>query len=268
MWNIRRLLPALVLLLFVQAPTFATDLAKVDRSIAKEPAYRSKPKYCLLVFGQDAKHGVWLVQDGDTLYVDRNGNGDLTEPGNKIAAEKDESGRAGVSTFKLRELRVGGRVHRDLNVSTYKLEDWAASDKRAKAIVAKDPQARTYIVMLAVERPGWRGTGLDGRVQHRAQLADANGFLQFADRPQHAPIIHFDGPREITDGSTDSWTIGREKDIFLGVGSRGLGAGTHSWIDYDGVIPEKAYPTLEIVYPPLKPGDPPIREKHELKLRC
>ncbi len=30
----------------------------------------------------------WLVRDGDTLYVDRNGNGDLTEPGEKVAAEK------------------------------------------------------------------------------------------------------------------------------------------------------------------------------------
>ena len=29
----------------------------------------------------EAQTRVWIVQDGDTLYVDRNGNGDLTEPG-------------------------------------------------------------------------------------------------------------------------------------------------------------------------------------------
>ena len=47
----------------------AADLTKVDRRIRKEPAYESKPKYCLLVFGPEAKHRVWLVLDGDVLYV-------------------------------------------------------------------------------------------------------------------------------------------------------------------------------------------------------
>src|SRR5262245_44214074 len=66
----------------------AADLSKVDRTIAKEPKYAGKPSYCLLVFGAEAKHRVWLVQDGHTLYVDRNGNGDLTEAGDKVAAKK------------------------------------------------------------------------------------------------------------------------------------------------------------------------------------
>jgi hypothetical protein len=30
---------------------WGADLTKIDRTIAKEPAYKSKPKYCLLVFG-------------------------------------------------------------------------------------------------------------------------------------------------------------------------------------------------------------------------
>ena len=29
----------------------AVDLTKIDRTIAKEPAYKNKPRYCLLVFG-------------------------------------------------------------------------------------------------------------------------------------------------------------------------------------------------------------------------
>ena len=63
----------------------AADLIKIDRTIAKEPVYQNKPKYCLLVFGSDAKTHVWLVIDGDVLYVDRNGNGDLTEKGERMA---------------------------------------------------------------------------------------------------------------------------------------------------------------------------------------
>ena len=38
----------------------AVDLTKIPRVIAKEPAYQGKPKYCLLVFGPEAKHRVWL----------------------------------------------------------------------------------------------------------------------------------------------------------------------------------------------------------------
>jgi hypothetical protein len=67
--------------------SLATDLKRIDRRIVREPAYQSKPKSCLLVFGPDANTHVWLVQDGDTLYVDRNGNGDLTEPGEKVRAQ-------------------------------------------------------------------------------------------------------------------------------------------------------------------------------------
>ncbi len=70
---------ALVVFAGLHCPAQALDLARLDRTIAKEPAYQSKqPRYCLLVFGSEAKTRVWLVLDGDTLYVDRNGNGDLT----------------------------------------------------------------------------------------------------------------------------------------------------------------------------------------------
>ena len=72
----RLVLPALLL---VCAPLSAADLSRIERKIAKEPAYQSQqPGYCLLVFGQEAKTRVWVVRDGDTLFVDRNGNGDLT----------------------------------------------------------------------------------------------------------------------------------------------------------------------------------------------
>src|SRR5438876_4940788 len=71
----------------------AADLDKIERRIAREPAYKTKPRYCLLVFGPQAKSRVWLVQDGDTLYVDRNGNGDLTEKGERFVLALDEYDR-------------------------------------------------------------------------------------------------------------------------------------------------------------------------------
>src|SRR5439155_5114001 len=69
----------------------AADLSQVDRNLQKEPAYRTKPKYCLLVFGPEAKTRVWLVLDGDVLYIDRNGNGDLTEAGERARANAEET---------------------------------------------------------------------------------------------------------------------------------------------------------------------------------
>src|SRR5262245_16890818 len=42
-------------------PPDRADLTKINRTIGKEPPYESKPKYCLVVFGPEAKTRVWLV---------------------------------------------------------------------------------------------------------------------------------------------------------------------------------------------------------------
>src|SRR5262249_1027782 len=96
------------------------DLTKIDRAIAKEPAYQSKPKYCLLVFGPEAKTRGWLVLDGDTRFVDRNGNGDLTEKGERFVLALDEYDRKrGQRVWKVGDLAAsGGKVrYTDLQVS-------------------------------------------------------------------------------------------------------------------------------------------------------
>src|SRR5262245_39881199 len=107
---------ALVASFLCQFAAAAADLTKVDRSIAKEPVYKTKaPRYALLVFGPEAKDRVWLIKDGDTLYVDRNGNGDLTEAGEKIAAEKGGSAGEGYR-FTIDQLTIGGKTHHNLQV--------------------------------------------------------------------------------------------------------------------------------------------------------
>jgi hypothetical protein len=72
-------------LLLCPALAHAADLAKIDRTLKKEPTYKGRPAYFPLVFGPEAKTQVWLVLDGDTLYVDRNGNGELTEKAERVA---------------------------------------------------------------------------------------------------------------------------------------------------------------------------------------
>src|SRR5262249_47613321 len=92
--------------------TQAVDLAKIDRSLRKEPTYESKePQYCLLVFGPEAAVRVWVVLDGDVLYLDRNGNGDLTDPGERIAASE---------VYRDLEVRPDVEVMRTFELSCWK----------------------------------------------------------------------------------------------------------------------------------------------------
>lgn len=72
---------ALAQILIAGAPARAVDYAGVDRRIVKKPVFRFAPMYALLLFGREARLRVWVVVDGDTVYLDRNGNGDLTDPG-------------------------------------------------------------------------------------------------------------------------------------------------------------------------------------------
>jgi hypothetical protein len=164
-------------------PAFA-DPPKIVRSpIGKEPAYRTKtPKYGLLAFGPEGKDQVWLVLDGDILYVDRNGNGDLTEAGEKIAAEK-KPGRDPESVgyiFDVGDLSVGGRTHKGLRVTFTPLRRYAESSlPHVDAVLAKDPKAVAAFLSVDVEVPGMKGGGLGGRIEFQAGLADLAGVCRF-----------------------------------------------------------------------------------------
>jgi hypothetical protein len=230
------------LLLAACGPAVAADLAKVDRSIAKEPSYAGKPKYCLLVFGADAKHKVWLAQDGDALYVDRDGDGDLTGAGEKVTAKKDPRG-AGVGgfSFEVGELRLGGKTHKAMTVALMPLKSFAESPNvmaqpLLAAAVRKSPDAVTAMITIDVECEAHKGGGVGGRVSYMLQVFDSNGVLRLADQPPDAPVVHLDGP------------------------------GTFAMVKYEGAIPENKHPRIEATYRPK--GGKPFKEVYELKERC
>src|SRR5438105_3758750 len=109
------LLPVFAALAGSGAVACAADLSKIDRTIAKEPTYQSpKPAYCLLVFGPAAKTRIWVVRDGNVLYVDKNGNGDLTDQGERFPADPDGRGfqpfeiadRAGPDRYRVTGIQV------------------------------------------------------------------------------------------------------------------------------------------------------------------
>jgi hypothetical protein len=83
-------LAVIVALLVAAAPAPAVDYAKVARTLTREPAYESKaPKYALLLFGPQARVRVWVVLDGNVVYLDRNGDGDLTGKEERFATAAD-----------------------------------------------------------------------------------------------------------------------------------------------------------------------------------
>ena len=234
----------------------AADLSKIERRLVKEPAYKSgSPRYALLVIGPEAKDRVWIVKDGDTLYVDRNGNGDLTEPGEKLAADEGGSDEEGYR-FVAADFTVGGRKHYGLNVTVAPL----------KAVPAKDPKAVTLRLDARVTVPHLKAKG---QVAIGAGAIALDGPLVMATKAADAPIIHLGGPLAVTFYSSVP-TLRRERptECTLVVGTPGLGAGTFAMIGYDEVIPESVNPTAEITYPPVNPGSPPVKKLYELKKRC
>ena len=261
---------AAFLVLAVLIPARAADLTKLERRIGKEPAYKTKsPRYALLVIGPEARDRVWIVKDGDTLYVDRNGNGDLTDPGEKIAAAKGGSAEEGHS-FEIDDLSVGGKKHYRLHVSASPLKASVSTEdaRRAdiKAVFAKDPSAQILRVYASFTVPHLKAKGQVGIVAGSIAI---DGPLVLAVEAAEAPIIHFGGPLAVTFYS-DVPTLRRDRptQCTLAVGTPGLGVGTFAAIGYDEVIPESVHPTVEVTYPPLKAGSPPIEKLYELKNRC
>lgn len=133
--------------LVLAPPARPADLQQVERKIVKEPAYQSKaPRYCLLVFGPEAKDKVWLVQDGDVLYVDRNGDGDLTEEGNRVQRKE---GEGDYLAWEAGDLKIGGLTHTGLMVGRMKLSpESVGNDKEFERIKRANPEPWSWVIRI------------------------------------------------------------------------------------------------------------------------
>jgi hypothetical protein len=193
--NVGRLLPVLLWLGVCPARVGAADLTRIDRSIAREPAYQSRtPQYCLLVFGAQAKTRVWLVRDGNVLYADRNGNGDLTEKGERFTGSKKEKA-----------------IHWDIGTIVEANRKNRHSDLRVRF------------------RRGSFSLGLRTAQGIRQEVGNEVGPLRFADRAQDAPIVHLAGPLTFLLRSPPRLIPGKEAHFTALVGTVGLGKGAAAY---------------------------------------
>jgi hypothetical protein len=211
----------------------ATDLSAIPRTLQKEPVYQGKPRYCLLVFGRKADTRIWIVQDGKDLYVDANGNGDLTEVGEKYPGNG--------SFFRIGKLvERDGTIHKNLHIhcqsdGTFIMELHNDNGRR-----------RQYVGMDLMDRPA------------------------LGDSPENAPIIHFNGPMSLVRYgpiykmprmAAPSKSIRYALRVMLG--TPGLGKGTFA--SYDETCSEQLGSLLaDIVYPPTPKTGVVIKERVEL----
>jgi hypothetical protein len=244
-----RFLHPLLMLLVCSAPATAADLSRIDRTISKEPKYQSKPRYCLLVFGPAADYCIWLVLDGDTLYVDRNGNGDLTEPGESTKPETTNTDPCSFKTITI--LRPDGKTE-ELGFALY---GWFAYRD------GKDPAAVGPAVWVS-----WKGRTFGA-------WGDETGPAVWSARPQDAPILHVDGPLQMGFETRAEYALSRkskgEFELSVGVGTKGLGKGAFVHLGYaKNAIPDNVYPTAILEFPNELQAKPPIRVRAVLKQRC
>jgi hypothetical protein len=231
----------------------APDLTKIDRTIHKEPKYGSKPRYGLLVLGQRAETRIWLVIDDKTLYVDRNGNGDLAEAGEKITAGKSEWPE--ILEFEAGEIveADGTTKHSGLRVVQYFANQYGH-------------------IVHGVALRDVRGT--------RAQSVNAEEGMAFADTPKDAPIMHFNGP--LTMRVYSLWEHGGigakprefpyemvpgETNLHVTIGTPGLGKGTFAAIVVEKGFPEGIHPSVEMALRG-RGASKTIKLMFDLKDRC
>lgn len=219
------------------APALAIDLTKVGRKLTREPHYKTQtPAYCLAVFGRQAKLAVWLVLDGDVLYVDRNGNGDVTEADERITnPKKTQEGLFFVlrqTTYEIGELTTADGKSAWHDVSVRKFGD----------------EEEQVLISATGEYEQWAGPKL-------------------AKSPEAAPIVHFGGPLTMRLASYNLVTGAEGEELFAQIGTQGVGDDSFAVISYE-TIPEELYPLAEIELPPAQPGGKPFLIKVVFNGRC
>jgi hypothetical protein len=232
-----------------QAPP--SDLTKVERAIRNEPVYKTQaPRYCLLVFGPKVDYRVWLVLDGDTLYVDRNGNGDLTEAGEFTSPE--ERDRDPCSFNPITIFRPDGQTEDKLRFAFYGWFDYRDG---------KDTPEVSPAVFVS-----WKG-------RQFGSWGDETGPCIWGRKPQDAPVLHIDGPLQMGFEVRAKYALERKGDgqfeLNVGVGTKGLGSGAFVHLSYaNDAIPPDVFPSAVLEFPSKTPGGPPVQVRAVLKQRC
>jgi RNA polymerase sigma factor (sigma-70 family) len=218
----------------------ALERIKAEYRLKKEPAYQGRVQYCLLLLGRNAQTRVWLASDGKTMYVDRNGDGDLTQPGEAIPFKPDRDGGFASLTTD----RFPGH----------------ASD---------GPHTR---LLIAVRQRDWQNNKggywcVRARVGGRYPMyAFAHKFTQ---KPDEAPVIHLGGPLRLGLLDLEGGRLVRGGSVELNayIGSHYPGV-EKAFVDADEWGQTEVHPVAEVRLPARTPGAAPIALQVPLTQHC
>ncbi len=244
-------------LLVLSAASWSADLKKIERRVAKAPRYSAATQYhALLVLGDDASYRVWLVIDGDTLYVDRNGDGDLNGAGERIQGLRS-SVKPGLiretRTWKVASLGKAGR-YTNVEVNFRVVNPKYEFDPKWPQI--EFLRARMKAIRSGTH-PNWTKVELKIGGKRRQFCS-----IRFTTVASTAPIVHMDGP--LTLGivcSLMDFQFGLGSQLKVAVGTPGLGTGTFSYMRYDE-LPKEARPFAIVTFPGLSP------KRYDIKGKC
>jgi hypothetical protein len=256
--------------------------------LVKEPVYQSKtPQYAVLAFGPKAEARVWLVLDlahdplrekpggKDSLYIDRNGNGDLTDRGERIPVSVITSTHFDWIAKRSLEMHLPQFMAGDIVISDSKITKYTGL---------------TVDVGWFVAGQQYRWVALKVNVSGRGTQSVSSPLLRFADKPADAPVIHFDGPLALrlnmstnilhhpvnyTDKkeAAPPWyeqaplVRGEVCELTAEVGTPGVGPGTFALMTAD-IPPSNAHPVALVEFRHRDAAKPATLVKVELTQRC
>lgn len=216
---------------------FYSDLSQVDRTLKKRATFKNKPLYSLLAFGPSANVRVWVVLDGTDLYVDRNGDGELTDD------ERFPSDGQTLTPFDVSD-PAGKDRYKVTSIGVHRIE-----------------KENRVFLMANVE--------VEGKFKQYCDLSPAA-------KREEAPVAHFNGPLRIGLRETN-WVLdqklvrGEPGELFAWVGtfdkSNGCWVVVRNTVDeHHKDLPLGLNPVAEIEFPSA--GGKPVRQRFELKSRC
>ena len=226
------------------------DFAQVDRTIGKLPQLGDDARYGLYLFGSGGETRVWAVLDRssadqpyDVLYLDRNGDGDLTGADEKLLGRPRQGRTAGPDAdheFVIGDFRPpgGDATHQDFRITWTK-----ASGVRFRML--------------------WRGE----KVTFGGYGPSREVYAPFGATPAKAPIFvpGYDRPLEFERWMATPLQRGGETDVRIFVGQRGDRTGAFSAVD------DEFLPAGELLVATLRyrssDGDE-RRARFELRQRC
>ncbi len=217
-------------------------LGKVSRNILKEPTYKATPRYALMVFGLQAETRVWMVEDGNVLYVDKNANGDLTDDGQPLEPSN------------VRQLNQSG-TQRDYN---YLLDEIVPADGSAK-------HTKLDLRRWNYENPEDR-YGLSINVEGSIPMY-AGWFGTFwAKSPADVDILYFGGPLKPRKLREKVFRHGSRERLSFAFENQPGEPGSTTRLNYEA-LPPNVIPRVEIDWP-VPAGSPPLRTTETLTERC